>query len=110
MDYLKSTNFTSLLEAADDVDALAGTEIPPITTGDAPTDDVAFDDSGVETDEEQMEVREEIIYRDLPDLEETIVQSVIQTSQTEKSMAGPSGSSAAATTLGTDSPTNGATA
>uniref|UniRef100_M1DGW3 Polyprotein protein n=1 Tax=Solanum tuberosum TaxID=4113 RepID=M1DGW3_SOLTU len=93
---------------SDDVDSPASSEIPPVFTGDMPMDDVATDDSEAETDEEQIEVREESIYRDLLDLEETIVQSVIQTSLTETSMAGPSGSSAAATS-GTDAPTDGAT-
>ncbi|KAK4716547.1 hypothetical protein R3W88_014885 [Solanum pinnatisectum] len=77
VDYLKSTDFTSLLEVADNMDAPASSEIPPFTTGDVPVDDMAADESKIETDEEQIEVRKESIYRDFLDLEETIVQSVI---------------------------------
>uniref|UniRef100_M1DH90 Integrase core domain containing protein n=1 Tax=Solanum tuberosum TaxID=4113 RepID=M1DH90_SOLTU len=94
------------LEAADDV-------MPrlilrsPVTTRDVPMDDVAADESEVETDEEQIEVPDETLYGDLSDLEETIVQSVIQTSLTETSMAGLSGSSAIDASPGTDTPTDG---
>ncbi|KAK4707298.1 hypothetical protein R3W88_033145 [Solanum pinnatisectum] len=90
VDYLKSTNYTSLLEVVDDVDAPETLEIPPATTGDVHRDDTTVDESETETDEEQIEVREDIIYGDLPYLEETIVQSVIQTSLTETSMVAPS--------------------
>ncbi|KAG5580815.1 hypothetical protein H5410_051442 [Solanum commersonii] len=48
--------------------------------------------SEAKIDEEQIEVREEIIYGDLLDLEETIVQSMIHTSLTETSMKALSGS------------------
>uniref|UniRef100_M1DC90 Integrase core domain containing protein n=1 Tax=Solanum tuberosum TaxID=4113 RepID=M1DC90_SOLTU len=72
-------------------------------------DDIANDESEAETDEEQIEVPEETIYGDLPHLEETIVQPVIQTSLIETSMACPSGSSAADATPGTDALTDGAT-
>ncbi|KAK4731574.1 hypothetical protein R3W88_024562 [Solanum pinnatisectum] len=72
VDYLKSTNFTSLLEAADDLDVPKTSEIPPATTGDVHRDEAAFDESDVETDEEQIEIREESIYRDLPDLEDIL--------------------------------------
>ncbi|KAG5595587.1 hypothetical protein H5410_036819 [Solanum commersonii] len=49
INYLKSTDFTSLLEVVDDMDA---PEIPPATTGDVHRDDTAVDGSNVETDEE----------------------------------------------------------
>uniref|UniRef100_M1D8A3 Integrase core domain containing protein n=1 Tax=Solanum tuberosum TaxID=4113 RepID=M1D8A3_SOLTU len=55
VDYLKSTDFTSLLEAAVNMDALATFEIPPVTTGDMQMDDLAADESEAETDEEQIE-------------------------------------------------------
>ncbi|XP_049353573.1 uncharacterized protein LOC125818091 [Solanum verrucosum] len=82
VDYLKSTDFTSLLEATDDMDALATSEIPPATTRDVHRDDIVVDESEAETDEELIKLRKESIYEDLPDLEEMIVQSVIQTSLT----------------------------
>uniref|UniRef100_M1D8T9 Polyprotein protein n=1 Tax=Solanum tuberosum TaxID=4113 RepID=M1D8T9_SOLTU len=70
---------------------LANFEIPPATTKDVCMNDVAADGSEVETDKEQLDAQEETIYGYLPDLEETIVQSVIQTLLTETSMAGSSG-------------------
>uniref|UniRef100_M1DL38 Polyprotein protein n=1 Tax=Solanum tuberosum TaxID=4113 RepID=M1DL38_SOLTU len=70
LDYLKSTDFTSLFESE-------------------------------ETDEEQLDAHEATINGDLPYLEETIVQSVIQTSLIEMSMAGSSGASVTITP-GTD--------
>ncbi|KAG5571762.1 hypothetical protein H5410_061528 [Solanum commersonii] len=122
VDYLKSTDFTSLLEAANDVEAQPSSEIPPITIENVSRDDVEVDGSESKIDEEQIEVRAESIYGDLPDLEKTMVQSVIQTSLIDTSMAGPSGAgiTTAVTlgtdahdqtvvTLGTDAPTDGAT-
>lgn len=64
VDYLKSTDFTSLLEATNDVDALTNFAIPLVSTGDVPMDDVTVDELEVETDKEKIEVREESIYRD----------------------------------------------
>ena len=101
VDYLKSTDFTSLLEAADDVDSPETSEIPPATTGDKHRDEVAVNESEAETKEELIESKEESIYRDLPDLEETIVQSVIQTSLRETSNGGSSGAGPSEVTLGT---------
>jgi len=47
MDYLKSTNFTSLLDAVGDVDSPASSELFLVTTGDVPMDDMAADESEV---------------------------------------------------------------
>ncbi|KAK4733879.1 hypothetical protein R3W88_008140 [Solanum pinnatisectum] len=73
MDYLKSSDFTSLLEAADDDDDPEISKIPSTTTEDVHRDVTTTDERGEEIDEEQIEVREDSIYKDLPDLEETIV-------------------------------------
>uniref|UniRef100_M1DHF6 Putative plant transposon protein domain-containing protein n=1 Tax=Solanum tuberosum TaxID=4113 RepID=M1DHF6_SOLTU len=48
-----STDFTSLLEATDDVDAQTTSEIPPATTGDVHRDDIANNELEAEIDEEQ---------------------------------------------------------
>ncbi|KAG5580683.1 hypothetical protein H5410_051310 [Solanum commersonii] len=99
VDNLKSTDFTSVLEATDDVDAPTKSEIPPVSTRDVLIDDMVADESEAETDEEKIEVPEETIYGDLPVLEEMIV---LQISLTETSMAGPSGSNIVDVTPGTD--------
>ncbi|KAG5586369.1 hypothetical protein H5410_046803 [Solanum commersonii] len=54
VDYLKSTDFTSLLEVVDDLDSCDTSVIPPSTTGDVHKDDAAIDESDTETDEEQI--------------------------------------------------------
>uniref|UniRef100_M1DWY8 Polyprotein protein n=1 Tax=Solanum tuberosum TaxID=4113 RepID=M1DWY8_SOLTU len=82
-------------EAANDFDAPETSGIPPSTTRDIQRDDTAIHKSDAETDEEQREIREENIYGNLSDLEDTIIHSVIQTSLTETSMAAPSGSGTA---------------
>uniref|UniRef100_M1D9I9 Polyprotein protein n=1 Tax=Solanum tuberosum TaxID=4113 RepID=M1D9I9_SOLTU len=102
VDYLKFTDFISLLEAADDVDTPETFVIPLDTTGDVHRDGIVADESEAKIDEEQIEVQEEIIYGDLLDLDETIVQSVIHTLLTETSMEAPSGSSTVDVTPGTE--------
>jgi len=82
INYLKSTDFTSLSEVVDDVDTLETSEIHLASTGDVHRDGAAVNELEAETGEELIEIREESIYGDLPDLEETIVQSTIQTSLT----------------------------
>ncbi|KAG5580867.1 hypothetical protein H5410_051494 [Solanum commersonii] len=105
VDYLKSTNFTSLLEADDDVDTPETSKIPLATTEDVHRDDATVDESKTETDDEQIEIRKESIYGDLPDLKEMIVQAVIQTSLTETSMVAHSGPTTYEVTPGTDAQT-----
>ncbi|XP_049352798.1 uncharacterized protein LOC125817303 [Solanum verrucosum] len=73
VDYLKSTDFTSLFESAQDQDAPASSEMPLATTRNVPMDDVVADELEAEMDEEQLDAQKGTIYRDLPDLEETIV-------------------------------------
>ncbi|KAG5576214.1 hypothetical protein H5410_056348 [Solanum commersonii] len=102
VDYLKSIDFTSLLEVANDMDAPATSEIPSATIGDIHRDDIAVDELKAVTDKEHIEVREKSIYGGLLDLEETIVQLVIQTSLRKMSMATPSGSGTIDVTLGID--------
>ncbi|KAG5609763.1 hypothetical protein H5410_021044 [Solanum commersonii] len=87
VDYLKSTDFTSLLKDVDDEDA---PEIPPTTTGDVHRDETALNESNAETDEEQIQMQEKSIYRGLPDLAGMSMQSVVQTSLTETFLAAPS--------------------
>lgn len=55
VDYVKSTNFISLFESTEDLDAPANFEIPPTTTNDMRTDYVAFNESEAKTDEEYLD-------------------------------------------------------
>ncbi|KAG5584754.1 hypothetical protein H5410_045188 [Solanum commersonii] len=95
VDHLKPIDFTSLFESTKvpDVpgaDVSASSEMPPATTEDETMEDVAAAESEAETDEEHLDVQEATIYGDLPDLEEAIVQSIIDTSLTDTSTEGSS--------------------
>lgn len=61
VDYLKSTDFTSLLEAADDLDDPKTLEIPT-NTKDIHKEEATVDEPDVEIYEEHIDIREEIIY------------------------------------------------
>ncbi|KAG5580412.1 hypothetical protein H5410_051039 [Solanum commersonii] len=65
-------------------------------------DDASVNESEAEIDEELIEIREESLYRDLLDLEEMVVQSMTQTSLTEKSMVASYGAGLSEVTLGTE--------
>uniref|UniRef100_M1D8U5 Polyprotein protein n=1 Tax=Solanum tuberosum TaxID=4113 RepID=M1D8U5_SOLTU len=54
VNYLKFTDFTSLLEATDDKDALETSAFPPVTTKDVRRNEAIVDESDDETDEEQI--------------------------------------------------------
>ncbi|XP_049382847.1 uncharacterized protein LOC125847225 [Solanum stenotomum] len=73
VDYLKSTNFTSLFEAAEIEGVPGSSKIPPTTTGDVSIEDIVADESEAETHEEQLDAQEETIYGDQQDLKDTIV-------------------------------------
>ncbi|XP_049406132.1 uncharacterized protein LOC125869731 [Solanum stenotomum] len=90
VDYLKFTDFTSLLKATDDLDALKTSKIPPATTGDVHRDDVAVNKLDAETDEEKIEVHDITIYDDLADLEDIMFETERQTYLRDTTMGGPS--------------------
>jgi len=68
VDYLKSTDFTSLLKATEDQDSPPSSQMPPATTRDVPMDDVVAEESEEETSEKKLDVEEATIYEDLLDL------------------------------------------
>ncbi|KAG5600311.1 hypothetical protein H5410_031681, partial [Solanum commersonii] len=86
------------LAAADDVDALETSGIPLDTTSDAHRDEPAVKESDVETDEKQIRVHEDNIFRNLPNF----AGMVVQTSLAETSMAVSSGVFAYEVIPGTD--------
>ncbi|XP_049385472.1 uncharacterized protein LOC125849431 [Solanum stenotomum] len=61
VDYLKSTDFTSLFELTEDRNALTISKMPPATTRDVPIDNIATDESEAETDEEHLGERDPVI-------------------------------------------------
>ena len=82
---------------------------PPATTANVSRDGTTADESEVENDEKQIEVREGSIYGDLLDLKETIVHSVIQILLTEMSVVAPNGPTTSEVTPDTSFQTNRAT-
>lgn len=62
IDYLKSTEFTSLIQEEDDLDTLETSGIPPNTTRDTCWEEVVVDELYAKTDEEKIEVQEASIY------------------------------------------------
>uniref|UniRef100_M1DFJ8 Polyprotein protein n=1 Tax=Solanum tuberosum TaxID=4113 RepID=M1DFJ8_SOLTU len=118
VDYLKATNFTSLIRDADDEDATETSGIPLATIGDVQWDSTAHAELDAKTDEELISVHvekvqeEESIFCNLPNLVETIVEQVTQISLAETSTAAPSGFDTAIPseeTPGTDSQVQTAT-
>ncbi|KAG5571521.1 hypothetical protein H5410_061287 [Solanum commersonii] len=91
VDHLKSTDFTLLLEAADDVDSPETSKMPKATTRDIQRDDMAANEPEVEIDEEQVNVRDAEVYDDLADLEDAMFETACQTSLRDTTMACPSG-------------------
>ncbi|KAG5585319.1 hypothetical protein H5410_045753 [Solanum commersonii] len=132
VDYLKSIDFTSMIQGTDDKDAHEFSGIPPDTPEAIQRDGTTSEESDAEINEEQIvvnndeirESQEESIFRYFPDLVETTVQPVIQTSPTETSTTTPSGSGTSippavtpgtdahiqSTTLGTEAQIDGETA
>lgn len=98
IDYLKFTDFTSLIQAANDMDAPETSGSPPNTIGDAHQNELDVGESDAETDEDQIGVHEENIFRDSLDLAGTVV----QTSPAKTSMAVSSGVAAYEVIPGTD--------
>ncbi|KAG5631030.1 hypothetical protein H5410_002747 [Solanum commersonii] len=101
--YLKATNFTTLMGGANDKDTPNIFGTPPATMGDMQRDAAGHTESEMEIDEEQIAVHEEvvresqedIIFRDLPNLEEMVVQSATQSMPVETSTTALSRSGAA---------------
>ncbi|KAG5576653.1 hypothetical protein H5410_056787 [Solanum commersonii] len=102
MDYLKSSDFTSLLEVADDVDSLTTSKIPPTTTGDIHRDVMAAEDRDVETDEEQIDLRDAEVYDDMADLEDVMFETACQTSLRVTTISGSNGANPSEVTPGTE--------
>lgn len=101
MEYLMPIDFTSILEEADDLDAPTRSEMHSATTRDVSMDDVVVDEQEAKIYKEKLEVKEDTIYGDLRYLEETIVQSFIQTQLIKMFMASLSGATSAYVTRGT---------
>lgn len=64
--YLKSTNLTSLIQAANNLYAPETSEIPPNTTGEGQSRAAIVDESDDEVDDENIKVQEESIFRYVP--------------------------------------------
>ncbi|XP_049361004.1 uncharacterized protein LOC125825735 [Solanum verrucosum] len=108
VDYLKSTDFTSLFESAVAQDVPTTFEMPPTTTRDVLMDDVVVVESEVGTNEVHLRERYEAIFVDLADLEDAMFYTSRQTSLRDTIM--PDSSAVAAdVTPDIDALTDGAT-
>uniref|UniRef100_M1DZA1 Putative plant transposon protein domain-containing protein n=1 Tax=Solanum tuberosum TaxID=4113 RepID=M1DZA1_SOLTU len=91
---------SSFSQAPDDTDIPETYGIPSTTPGDVQTNDAGHTESKTKTDEEKVAVhdkvlsksQEDIIFRDLPNLVEMVVQLVTQTVPAEPPTIAPSGS------------------
>lgn len=89
---MKSLNIISLFESAQvpqvpGTDVPSSSDMPPAITGDDTMENAVTTDLDKEKNEEKLNVKERTIYEDLPNLDETMVQSVLQTYLTQTSRA-----------------------
>ncbi|XP_049391603.1 uncharacterized protein LOC125856052 [Solanum stenotomum] len=93
VDQLKSTNMFIIFGTVEILDMPVDTDVPPTTTGVVPIHDMAASESKVETDEEQLGLQEETTYEGLIGVEEAMMDSALQISLVDTSMAGSGGAS-----------------
>jgi len=91
VDQMKSTYMSMIFGTVDIPDMPADMEVPLATIGEeVRAEGVVAAESEVETDKEQLSVDEEATYEGLTGVEEAMVQSAVQTSLRDTTLAGPS--------------------